>query len=320
MLRGYGFHPTASLFAAVSVLSGAALFVAVRRNGPGLDELAEVPLMGAMFLAMAWHAIRARILTAELLEMSEREREFIRNMAHELRTTITIARGHTELIRAICAHQPTRAERVVLAEDADVVLEELTALARISNRLMLLASSNQPDFVQPARLDLASLLEGTVRRWRVVAPRAWSVDSAEGSVEGDAERLTTALDALLENAIRHTQPEDGISLRARPSGDSIVIELTDTGEGIPDEKLSSIFDRRYSRSRGEKGAGLGLAIVRAIVEAHGGSVQMSSILGEGTTVRVELPHFASSSRDQEGGSFAPTELLPTVALAERVLT
>ena len=292
----WGFRATAIVFSAVSLLSGAALFMAVREDGPGYDELAEVPLMGAMFLAMAWNAWRARQLTLELVEQGEREREFIRNMAHEVRTTITIARGHTELIRAICAHQPTRAETMVLAEDAGVVLEELTQLARISNRLMLLASSHQPDFLQPTRLDLASLLEDAVRRWRVVAPRVWSVDSVEGSIVADGERLATALDALLENAARHTQPSDSISLFARQHGDAVTIEVSDTGEGISNDRLSGIFERRYGRSRGEGETGLGLTIVRAIVEAHDGSIHVSSEGGAGTTVHVLLPHFEPPPR------------------------
>ena len=295
LLYGYkvwGRRATSILLAAVSLMAGGALYAAVRQNGPGLDELAEVPLMAAMFVVVAWHAQRTQALTQELVRLGEREREFIRHIAHEVRTTITVARGHAELIRATCAHQPA-GDRAVLVDDTEVVIDELARLAKISSRLMLFAAKDEPDFIRPAPIDLTRLIEETARRWRVLAPRQWHVEVEAATLVADSERLECALDALLENAVRHTHRGDSIGIAARVRDESVVIEVSDTGEGIPQEDLSRIFDR-YAQPRERRGTGLGLAIVRAIVEAHGGSVGVESTLGEGTTFLLRLPGNSSS--------------------------
>jgi signal transduction histidine kinase len=107
-----------------------------------------------------------------------------------------------------------------------------------------------------------------------------------------------ALDALLENAVRHTRPGGTIKLIARPAGDRLRLTVQDDGDGIPAAARDRVFDRFYrvqqGRSRRTGGAGLGLSIVRAVVEAHSGTVAVDSASGTGAAFRIELPRFASA--------------------------
>ena len=117
-------------------------------------------------------------------------------------------------------------------------------------------------------------------------------------MRGDLERLELVLDSLIENAVRFTDEQDEVHVQARPDRDGLVIQVSDTGVGIPPEQLPRIFERfaraDASRGRGSGGTGLGLAMVRAIVEAHGGSVSVTSRLGVGTTFTIRLPGFRSA--------------------------
>ena len=288
--RVWAWRATAVVLSFTCAVTGAALFMAVDVNGPGADELAEVPLMALMFIAIAWHARRARALKEEVARLAEREREFIGNVAHEVRTTITVARGHAELIRGTCLNEAAVPDRATLAEDAEIVIDELGRLAKVSSRLMLLASRHQPDFLNVEPIDLRAVTTSAVRKWRGIERRRWRVQVPEGTLLADAERLRAVLDALLENAVRHTNGRNAIAVTARSEDGAVVISVSDTGEGIPADQLPLIFDYRYSgAARRHRSTGLGLAIAKAIIEAHGGTVGAASILGKGTTFEIRLP-------------------------------
>jgi len=221
----------------------------------------------------------------------ERERNLVRDASHELRTPITVARGHAELIR--------QTETGQAAEDAEIILDELARLSRIAERLLILAAVEHPEFLRRAPIDLERLIVDTARRWSVAAPRRWRINApVEGVLYADEERLQSTLDALIENAVKFTHEDDRITVVGRTEVTTAVIEVSDTGDGIPPEQLSRIFDRfsrvDEGRPRGNGGTGLGLAIVKAIVEAHGGSVQVSSQLGQGTTFSLHIPGFRST--------------------------
>ena len=253
-------------------------------------ELFEVPLMSAMFLAMVWHAQRRQAALAEVqgvaemrASLLERQERFLHDASHELRTPVTIARGHLELLRR---EQPETPE-------LDVALDELRRMERIVERLLLLAKSEQQAAVFE-EIDLEAFLSDLFIRWSEVAPRAWRLDvDLAGKMLADPEALRDALDALLENAVKYTDPGDAVELTAHADGaGGVVIEVMDSGRGVPAEALPRIFDRWAradgARTRERGGAGLGLAIVAAVARAHGGRCSVRP-LPQGTAFALHLP-------------------------------
>jgi len=294
----YGFRVwrpsvTAGLLVAVVVSTGTLLVHDVVNHAQPADELAEVPLMGAMFLAMVWHAQRRRSAMEDLRRVSDanlrllhRERQFIQDASHELRTPITVALGHAELVER-ASREPE------LADDARIVVDELQRLRRLADRLLLLATSEDPDFLSRSPVQVDRLLAETLQRWAPTV-RRWRLDPSEpATVVSDADRLGLALDALVENAVKHTGPGDEIRLGVRRRGDQVAIVVADSGTGMPADRLEGIFDRfarlDRARSRDQGGVGLGLAIVQAIVQAHGGTVAVQSTPGAGSVFQLLLP-------------------------------
>jgi signal transduction histidine kinase len=294
--RRWRLRTTMGLLLVVIAVTGGALAWSIGRGHESPDELAEVPLMAAMFVAMVWHAERRQAAVEEARRLADSEhrllmaqREFVRDASHELRTPITVARGHAELIRGAGAGEQ-------VTEDAGVVLDELGHLERLSERLLLLTTAGHPGFLSKQAVDVGSLVEGIARRWTVAARRSWHVRAeAAGTIEADPERLATAVDGLVENAISATEDGEAISIAGRADGSTLVLEVTDGGTGIPSEELPRIFDRfarvEADRARRTGGTGLGLSITKAIVEAHGGSLEVESVEGVGSTFRVRLDGF-----------------------------
>src|SRR3989442_1731622 len=225
----YGFRiwrpPATALVLSVVILATGALILTDAFEGIQLwGELFEVPLMSAMFLAMVWHARRRQAALSVAEELLERQERFLHDASHELRTPVTIARGHLELLQR--------------SPELGVALEELERIDRIIDRLLLLAKAGQPGFVVTEKVELESFLEEVFMRWSEVAPRAWRLGPlARGWLAADPHALRTALDALLENAVAHTEPEDRIELRSRAQGIGVVIEVADEGCGIPEDAL-----------------------------------------------------------------------------------
>jgi two-component system OmpR family sensor kinase len=299
-LRVWRARTTAVVLAAVMCSTGAALTWTVIHRQARIDELTEVPLMAAMFLAMVWHADRrrradedAKAATERERLMFERQRAFVRDASHELRTPITIARGHSELIRQ-SVHDDKRSAR-----DVDVVLDELGRLSRLSDRLLTLAAADHPAFLSREDLPVESLLGETLTRWMPTARRRWSsVVEATGTVAADRGRLEAALDALIENAVNATSEDGRIRMSAHTDGSTLVLKIADDGLGIAADDLPRVFEpfsrRERDRARGSGGTGLGLAIVKAIVDAHGGSVAVESSPTGGTTFSIRLPDYRAA--------------------------
>lgn len=297
----YGFRmwrssTTALVLGVVISATGAALGLAVVRGQETIDEVTEVPLMASIFLVMAWYAQRRQRAVEEASRAAEterrvleRQREFVRDASHELRTPITVARGHAELIRETAQDDQT-------VRDCDVILDEMGRLSKLSDRLLMLAGVDHPGFLVFEDVPVEPLVEETIRRWGPAARRDWrSATNASGSVGADRERLGAALDALIENAVNATCEGGCIALTARAEDTRLVVEVSDDGHGIAASDLSSVFERfsRRERDRARRtgGTGLGLAIVKAIVDAHGGSVEVESAPGSGATFRMRLPRY-----------------------------
>jgi two-component system OmpR family sensor kinase len=282
----YGFRrwttaQTAGVLAAVIVITSIAMLRAVDNRA----ELSEIPLMTCVFLGMVWHVRRRQEAVDELRRAAEREREFMRDAAHTLRTPLTVAHGHAELV--LDGLPPgTQAH-----EDTTTLLDELRRLARISDQLLLLGTADRADALLLAPVALDRVATAVARRWSAATGRPVTVDAPEPvAVLADEGRLRHALDALVENALHATDAGGTVSIAARVRDGRAVVEVSDTGHGIGPADRDRIFERFARGDDAESrrpGTGLGLAIVRAIAEAHGGRVAVAGRPGA-TTFTVTL--------------------------------
>ena len=211
------------------------------------------------------------------------QRQFVDDAGHELRTPITIIRGHLEVADA---DPKERAKTTAL------VMDELERMSRIVNDLLLLAKAQQPDFLDLATVDLHALTEDLHAKATALAPRRWVLDDVgRGLIVADHQRLTQAIMQLAQNATEHTTEGAEIALGSAVANGHARLWVRDSGPGIPLEDQQRIFQRfaRTGGRLGSAGAGLGLAIVRAIAEAHHGSVQLRSDPGEGATFTIAIP-------------------------------
>jgi two-component system, OmpR family, sensor kinase len=324
--RVWSIKPTMWVLAVVMVTTFVAISWDVFHGLQNVDELNEVPLMAAMFGMMVWHAQRrltayrvsARI-SAENARLLATQRRFLQDASHQLRTPITIALGHAELLASELAGSGRAEER-----DIGVVVGELVRLRRLSERLLMIAAAEDPDFLRPEPVALDRFTMDVLRRWMPTAERRWQLGRLdEVVVDADRERLGLAMDALLENAIRHTQDGDVIQLSVLSAGDGSAARMiiSDTGTGIPLSERDHIFDRFRSGSDLGDGrrTGLGLALVRAVARAHGGDALVHSTPGRGSEFELVLPvtapaaGLASAPGDEPaGGAPAPglTAALP----------
>jgi len=305
----YGFRiwparQTAWVLAAVSVSTLAAIGIDVWRRSEPASELVEVPLMAAMFWAMVWHARRGLAADTELALVSEQnarllatQRRFLQDASHQLRTPITIALGHAELLARELAGQEQR--------DIHVVVGELTRLRSLGERLLIIAAAENPDFLRLEPVALDEFIGEAFLRWQPTAQRGWQLGPlAAITAQADRERLGLAVDALLENAVQHTRPDDMIRLSVshddQMTHPRIIVE--DGGTGIPHDEVAHIFDRfRTGSNIGlPGGTGLGLALVRSIAPGHGGEVLVRSAPGEGSMFEFMLPAMTAAGEGQAG--------------------
>ncbi|MHC5261595.1 sensor histidine kinase [Streptomyces sp. UC4497] len=225
------------------------------------------------------------------------QREFVDDAGHELRTPITIVRGHLELM----GDDPREREETVR-----IVMEELDRMSRIVEDLLLLAKAERPDFVTPEPVQLAELTADVFVKARALGERDWKLaEVADTEAELDPQRITQAMVQLAQNAVQHTVPGQRIGIGSRvvreraerdrgERGDRERIELyvADAGPGVTDQDAAVIFERfrRGTARRGSRGtgAGLGLAIVQAIAQGHGGHAELSRTDGGGATFTLVL--------------------------------
>lgn len=214
------------------------------------------------------------------------QRRFVDDAGHELRTPITIVRGHLELM----GEDPAERREVIR-----LVTDELDRMGRIVEDLLLLAKAQQPDFLRPQEVSLAELSSDIDAKVRRLGDRDWRLESvAEGTARLDPQRVTQAMAQLAANAVRHTEPGSVLRVGSAFGEDGAVLFwVADQGPGIPPEEHGRIFER-FSRgggaARGDRGAGLGLAIVRAIAEAHHGRVNLRSEPGAGAVFTLVIPN------------------------------
>lgn len=237
-------------------------------------------------------------LTATFNEMLDRlqvafesQQEFIKDAGHELRTPITIIRGYLETLK----YRPDRQEQTIA-----LAIDELDRMNRLVNDLLLLAKAERPDFLTLKREELDWLTEELYLKVRSLADREWKLESKGLSViRVDRQRITQAVMNLVQNAIRHTEAGDAIALGSSVRENQVHLWVSDTGDGIAPEDQVRIFERfarATARETEGENHGLGLAIVEAIAQAHGGWVELSSQLGQGSTFTIVIPLEAISDR------------------------
>jgi signal transduction histidine kinase len=212
------------------------------------------------------------------------QRNFINDAGHELRTPITIIRGHLEVMEDISEEQK---------ETVELVLDELDRMNRLVEDLILLAKAERPDFLQTETIDVSILTEELFTKARALGERNWCLDNvSRGKIVADRQRLTQAIMNLAHNAVQHTVTDNMIAISSNLSKDKVEFWVRDTGVGIASGDQKRIFER-FARAanarRRSEGAGLGLSIVKAIAEAHGGYIHLQSHMGIGSTFIMVLP-------------------------------
>jgi signal transduction histidine kinase len=250
---------------------------------PAGSGIAELDGLGRAFAAM----------TGDLRRSAQARNAFIADVTHELRTPLTVIKGTIETLEDGALDDVEGRGPLLAAMD-----RETDRLIRMVNDLLVLTRADAGALqLKPEPLDLAELAR---RRCEALSPlakeRGVDVRVVAGSrveVRGDADRLAQVLDNLLDNALRYTAPGTTVRVAIQSEADELTCRVTDSGPGIPAASLPFIFERFYraeaSRNRQSGGAGLGLAIVRALVQAHGGRVEAESVEGRGTTITFRLP-------------------------------
>lgn len=212
------------------------------------------------------------------------QREFLDAAGHELKTPLTILRGHLELL------DPDDPQEV--AETRTLLLDEIDRMSRLVGDLILLAKAARPDFVRQGVVHTPELTSTVLAKARALGEREWMDETATtATLHGDEQRLTQVLLQLADNAVKHTRPGDTIAVGADADDHRVRLWIRDTGHGVPVKDRERIFER-FARSTvlpGDEGFGLGLSIVRAVAEAHGGTVAVEGAEPSGAKFVITLP-------------------------------
>jgi two-component system, OmpR family, sensor kinase len=236
----------------------------------GRDEVAELATTFNEMLGRLEHAFAT-------------QRQFIDDAGHELKTPLTIVRGHLELVE-----EDPDERRKTLA----LVLDELDRMGRIVDDLLLLAKREQPDFLNLSTVEVGALTDELHAKVSAIAAREWVLEGrGRGVVVADRQRLTQAVVQLAQNAVRYSPEGEPVALGSTLADGEARFWVRDGGPGISVEDREQLFERfrRGSASGRSDGAGLGLPIVKAIAEAHHGRVEIESGRGGGTTVSIVVP-------------------------------
>jgi signal transduction histidine kinase len=227
-------------------------------------------------------------MAAGLGTVEQQRQEFISNVSHEIQSPLTSISGFASLLRDDGLDQATRAHYL------DVICAEAGRLSRLSDNLLRLSTLDSSDDVdhRPVRVDeqLRSVVLMLEPQW---AAKGLDVvlDTAPVELDADADMLRQVWINLVSNAIRYTPDGGAVRVNVQTTSDSCQVDVADTGIGIPDADLRRVFERffRADKARSGEGSGLGLSLVKRVVDLHGGSVAVASEPGVGSTFSVTLP-------------------------------
>lgn len=236
-------------------------------------------------------------MLGRLEESFARLSRFSADIAHELRTPLNNLRGEAEV--ALSRPRTPEEHRDILVSS----LEEYAGLARTVERLLFIAQAEQSTPIQREQVDVCAELKGVVDFYEPALTEKrldLHVSGCVGSLclDADRELFRRAVSNLVENALAFTQDGGSIGLGVEQRNGTIRVQVRDTGIGIAPEHLPYVFDRLYrvqrTRTKGSGGVGLGLSIVKAVMDLHGGSVEIASDLGTGTSVTLVFPNLTKS--------------------------
>jgi signal transduction histidine kinase len=270
---------------------------AVRRMAAPIGEVMEAAdrVAGGDYRArvQARGPVEVRRLARSFNQMAERlaaneaqRRNLLADVAHELRTPLSVIRGNVEGVL----------DGLYPADEAHLgpILEETAVMARLLDDLQTLSTAEAGVLrLNRQRVEPASLVQDAVAAFRARADAAgvgldWRAAPGVPELDVDPVRIGEVLANLLSNAVRHTPSGGSVTVVVEPSGAEVAFTVADTGPGIDADALPHVFDR-FVKSAGSGGAGLGLAIARGLVEAHGGRIAATSDAGRGTTMWFVLP-------------------------------
>lgn len=272
--------------------------ILVARNYPS-EEMKPVSPRGPHEVQDLTRAFNAMIARVESSQKSQRD--FVANVSHELKTPLTSIQGFAQALLDDTADTPEARKQA-----AQIIYDEAGRMHRMALDLLDLArlETGTAD-LKMTSVDLRVLLSSIIERFTPQAHRVgirlqMDVPKNLPALIGDGDRLAQVFTNLVDNALKFTPVNGQVTLSVVHAGTEVEISITDSGQGIPNEALSRIFDRFYqvdtSRSRaggetaaGRHGAGLGLAIAQEIVQAHGGRIDVRSKVGHGTTFVIHLP-------------------------------
>lgn len=232
-------------------------------------------------------------------ELDQLKNQFIQSMSHELRTPLGIIYGHTELLEseALGALAPTQKESL------QIIRRRVHMLTDLVDDLTALLAAETQEF-RREQIDPRQLIYSVLSEYHIQADEkeiALHADIADSLLDlcGDHTHLRRVFDNLFSNAFKFTPAGGTVTLHVFMENDQVILTISDTGEGIEPEQLPRIFERFYqvkgkNNAPRRKGTGLGLALVKEIVEAHRGTISVESTVGEGTTFRIALPAYTPS--------------------------
>jgi two-component system OmpR family sensor kinase len=284
-----GLRPLRAIETTASEIAAGDLSQRVERE----DKRTEVGRLGLALNGMLGQietAATARETSLRALEVSERRlRRFVADASHELRTPLAAVRAYAELFTRGAADRPDDLRRSMSGISRES--ERMTVLV---DDLLLLARLDEGRALATEPVQLHDVVAEAVETAHMVDPdRQIDVDAEPVTVLGDRDRLRQVVDNLLANVRAHTPPGAPAQVRLHPVDGMARLEVADTGPGMDPEQCEHVFERFYradrSRSRASGGAGLGLSIVAAVTDAHGGRVSAASVPGAGATFRIEIP-------------------------------
>lgn len=238
-------------------------------------------------------AISLNNMLGRLLDSVQTSRRFLADASHELRTPLTVIKGELQEL----AREPERT-KVELGERVGSVLEEVARLEHLVSGLLVLSRLDAGETQRAwMEVDLAELFATTAEQMRLMAEDRGVEIEAKGLrpavILGDKPRLKQVFVNLLDNAIRFTPSGGVVTLHTQTNEEGSLIEISDTGIGIPQSAMPHVFDRFYrvdeARSREDGGAGLGLSIVKSICAAHGAEINVESRVAGGSRFRIWFP-------------------------------